>query len=174
MFLVAGIFMAKILVITGSSRLYGNSYMLAEAFIKGVHRANVHDVKIYNTLWRKMQNENEEDKDFSSLIKWADTLVIITPLHWFSFSPQIKMLLDKICTLVKENSLSNIKEVFLIGYGDTKYQEAFNGLIETYENIARYQNWKNKGCFVVPNVWKKGDVKKYKVLDTVENIGKEF
>ena len=160
MFLVAGIFMAKILVITGSSRLYGNSYMLAEAFIKGVHRANVHDVKIYNTLWRKMQNENEEDKDFSSLIKWADTLVIITPLHWFSFSPQIKMLLDKICTLVKENSLSNIREVFLIGYGDTKYQEAFNG--------------KNKGCFVVPNVWKKGDVKKYKVLDTVENIGKEF
>ena len=53
------------------------------------------------------------------------------------------MLLDKICTLVKENSLSNIREVFLIGYGDTKYQEAFNGLIETYENIARYQNWKN-------------------------------
>ena len=99
----------QILILTGSPRPNGNSFLLAEAFKKGAEEAG-HTVHRFDTAHVEIDgcracNQCYQhgkacvfDDDFNLLaphLEKADVLVLATPLYWFSFPAQLKAALDK-------------------------------------------------------------------------------
>ena len=52
--------------------------------------------------------------------------------------------------------------------------EDFAGIVRTYELIADYLNWKDRGKVLVPNVNLPGDIKGAPALEEARNLGKNI
>lgn len=162
----------KILVLTGSPRKNGNSDMLADAFIEGASEMG-HEVVKYDAGRKKINGCIACQKCFSKgtacvfkddfnelalLIEDADTLVITTPLYFYSFTAQIKAAIDKLYSFFIGKRPLKIKECLLIACGETDNLQDFEGLIKSYQITADFLEWKNRGELIVTNVNEKGDV----------------
>ncbi|TWH46753.1 flavodoxin family protein [Sporomusa sp. KB1] len=175
----------SILVVTGSPRVGGNSDLLADAFIKGAAKAghevvkceagrkNIMGCKACDTCYSKGKPCSFDD-DFNSiapLMEKADVIVFITPLYWFTFPTQLKALIDKTYSFIIGKKEQNIKESMLLVCGEEKDEAVFDGIITTYERIANYQKWTDRGQLIVPGVLNKGDVLSTNYLVLAEKMG---
>ena len=175
----------NILVLTGSPRIGGNSDLMADAFIKGANEAghevvkseigrkNIMGCKACDTCY-SMGKPCSFDDEFNSivpLIEKADTIVFITPLYWFSFPTQLKAVIDKIYSFIIGKKKLNIMESMLLVCGETDDESVFEGIISTYNQIASYQEWTNRGHLVVPGVLNKGDILATKYIALAEEMG---
>ena len=117
----------NILILTGSPRPNGNSFILADAFAKGAEAAG-HTVRRFDTAPAEIDgcracnqcfkhgNACVFDDDFNILaprLEEADVLVLATPLYWFSFPSQLKAALDKLYSLRVGKRSLNIRECVL-------------------------------------------------------------
>jgi len=177
--------MKKILVLTGSPRSGGNSDMMADAFIKGVRAAghevvkikadekNVRGCKACNTCYSK-DTACVFDDDFNEIaphIENADVIAMATPLYWYTFPAQLKAVIDKMYALYSGNKSINAKECVLMACAAEDDQEAFEGLIRSWNLIIKLLNWVEKGCLIVPGVNDAGDIEKTDALDKAEAMG---
>ena len=116
----------KILVLTGSPRNGGNSDLMADAFIKGARAAGHEVVKV------KTDEKNVRgckaccacyskgaacviDDDFNEIaphLENADVIAMVTPVYWYTFSAQLKAVIDRMYALCVGESLSAQKNVF--------------------------------------------------------------
>lgn len=177
----------NILVLTGSPRKYGNSDLLANAFIKGTqskgHNAikfetafkTIHGCKACNTCWSTGTACSFHDgfTELEPLLEKADVIIFASPLYWFGMSAQIKAVIDKFYSYVRptcKNQLK-IKESILLTCGAENEIEWFNGIIETYRGIVKYMNWQDRGALVVPGVYEKSDIEKTDALQRAEKLG---
>ncbi|MDH6305488.1 multimeric flavodoxin WrbA [Parabacteroides sp. PF5-5] len=162
----------RILVITGSPRKNGNSDLLAEAFIEGALQAG-HTVERFDSGRKKVRGCIACDKCFTRgtacavkddfdevapLIAQADTLVFSSPLYYFSFPAQIKGVIDRLYSFNSSPEPLKIKETVLLACGETSDLTDFEGMAKTYEKIASYLTWKDRGQLLVPGVYDKGDI----------------
>ena len=103
----------KLVVITGSPRKNGNSFAMADAFIKAA-QANGHIITRFDAAFKKVGGCHacetcyktgkacSFDDDFNELapsILEADGVVFITPVYWYSYPAQIKGVIDKLYSL---------------------------------------------------------------------------
>jgi multimeric flavodoxin WrbA len=175
----------NILVLTGSPRIGGNSDLLADAFIKGANKAghevvkceagkkNIMGCKACDTCYSKGKPCSFDD-DFNSiapLIEKADAIIFITPLYGFSFSTQLKAVIDKHYSFIIGEKKLNIKESMLLVCGGDDDESVFNGIISTYKQIACYQKWTDRGHLIVPGVLNKGDILSTEYLILAEKMG---
>ena len=124
----------NILVLTGSPRSNGNSFMLADAFIKGAEEAG-HRIQRFDAARKQIDgcracNQCFKhgkaclfDDDFNSLapiLEEADVLVLATPLYWFSFPTQLKAALDKFYAFMAGGRPLKIKECALLVSADQR------------------------------------------------------
>jgi multimeric flavodoxin WrbA len=181
--------MAKnILVLTGSPRVGGNSDAMADAFINGAKAAG-HQVNKFEAGIKQINGCKACDAcfskdtacvfndDFNTLaeyIEHADAVVFATPLYWFSFPSGIKAAIDKLYSFDKTGKEMNIKESMLLVCGATDDKSDFDGIIKSYELIAKYKEWKDLGHYIVKEVDKKGDILSSNVLNEIENLGRYF
>ncbi len=174
-----------ILVLTGSPRIGGNSDLLAEAFVKGATgaghevircdagRKNILGCKACDTCFSKGQPCSFDD-DFNgiaALMEKADSIVFVTPLYWFTFSAQLKAAIDKMYSFIIGEKALTIKESMLLVCGGEDDEAIFDGIIDTYKQIASYQNWTDRGQLLVPGVLNKGDILATKYLAAAEKMG---
>lgn len=177
----------KILILTGSPRSNGNSFMLADAFAEGAGAAG-HSVRRFDTARAEVDgcracNQCFKygkacvfDGDFNTLapmLEETDVLVFATPLYWFSFPAQLKAAIDKIYSLLVGKRPLKIRECVLLVTAETEEMEDFAGIVRTYELIADYLNWKDRGKVLVPNVNLPGDIKGAPALEEARNLGKK-
>lgn len=177
----------KVLVITGSPRAGGNSDMLAEAFIRGAeaagHNVSRIDAGREHVEGCKACNQCFSDKgacvfdvEFNALaplIQEADTVVISTPMYWFTFPAQLKAVMDKFYSfLIGKKPFMGEKECVLITCATAADEREFDGIVKTYEIIAEYLKWRDRGYLVVPGVKAKGDVAKTDALAKAEALGR--
>jgi multimeric flavodoxin WrbA len=175
----------NILVLTGSPRIEGNSDLLADAFIKGANNAghevvkcevgkkNIMGCKACDTCYSKGKPCSFDD-DFNSiapLMEKADVIVFITPLYWFTFPTQLKAVIDKMYSFIIGRKELKIKESMFLVCGEADDESAFQGIISTYQQIACYQKWIDRGHLVVPGVLNKGDILSTKALVLAEEMG---
>lgn len=175
----------SILVLTGSPRVRGNSDLLAEAFMKGATKAghevvtceagkkNIMGCKACDTCYSKGKPCSFDD-DFNSiapLMEKADVIVFITPLYWFTFSTQLKAAIDKMYSFIIGGRELKIKESMLLVCGEDDDESVFDGIINTYKQIACYQKWTDKGHLIVPGVLNKGDILSTEYLVVAEEMG---
>jgi multimeric flavodoxin WrbA len=177
----------KILVLTGSPRKNGNSDLMAEAFVKGAKAAG-HEVQSFsagrseikgctacNACATQKSCIHRDDFDkLAPMMLWADALVLATPMYWYSFPTQIKAALDKMYSFLAGGISIKIKETMLLCCAETEDSSEFAGILSSYEIIAKYLNWEDKGHLLVPNVNLVGDIRKTNALAKAEEMGKQF
>lgn len=176
----------KILVLTGSPRRGGNSDLLAEAFIRGAE-ASGHKITRFECGHKNIKPclacdacyskkgaciWGDDFNELAPLLECSDTIVLITPLYWFTFPAQIKSALDKMYALLIGGRKSSIQESMLLVCGECENSSDFEGITDTYQKIALYQQWKDSGILVAPGVLNKGDILKTKFLEKAEQMGR--
>lgn len=176
----------NILVLTGSPRQHGNSEMLADAFCQGARKAG-HEVMRFSAAvdavkpcvacdacWSKGEACVFADgfRKLSPLLEKTDTLVLTSPLYWYTFTAQIKSAIDKMYAYASANSQRKlgIREAVLLMCAEEGNEECFLGAVESYKRIAGLMEWENRGILTAPGVRNKGDIANHPALKQAEAL----
>ena len=181
--------MAKnILVLTGSPRKGGNTDKLADAFTAGARQAG-HLVTRYATADKDIKGCSDckacqanagvcvISDDFSTLaplVEQADLVAFVTPLYWFSFPAQLKAAIDRCYSLLLGNRPLKDKECVLIASCGDEDETAFAGMIKSYQLIAGFLKWRDRGMVLVPGLHDKDAVLSTEGLEKAEMLGKSL
>ena len=180
----------KILVLTGSARDGGNSDKMADAFIEGVLSAG-HEVTKYKAATKDLKgciscytcySEGDDkacshDDVFNELAPFyqdSDVVVFVTPSFWYTYPAQIKAAIDKYFSLMIGKKPQKIKECLLLVCGAGKEDFKYEGIIKSYELMARDRKWKDLGSYFVPDVTNVGDILKTDHLVKIKNLGEKI
>ncbi len=177
----------NILLLTGSPRKNGNSDLLAQNFIKGAeaagHKVTLFDAAHKNVMGCKACNKcfsqgkacvfDDDFNEFAKLFAETDMLVFVTPLYWYSFTAQIKAVIDKSFSFIVGEQHIKAKESMLISCGGTEDKKDFEGLAKVYEKIISFHGLTDKGRLFVTGTAKPGDVKEREELVQAEELGKK-
>lgn len=175
----------NILVLTGSPRKGGNSEKLADAFIAGARKVG-HSVVKYTAADKKIKgcidcqtcfqkgsacSVPDDFKDLAPLIEQADMIVFATPLYCFSFPMQLKAAIDKLYSYFISKTPLKIKECALLVTGGAPDESKFRGIVASYQLIAEFENWQDRGVIIVPGLHDKEDILKTDGLKRAEALG---
>jgi len=147
--------MKKILVVLGSPRKQGNSATLAQSVVAGAEAegADVESVYLHGMDIKPCNacdvcregdetdcNINDDMVKLYPKLRQADSVVIASPIYWFTFSAQTKLFMDRCYALEGPhgNVLQGKKIGIILTYGDSDpfnsgavnairiFQDAFN------------------------------------------------
>ena len=178
----------NVLVITGSPRKGGNTDLLAQAFAKGAEAAG-HEVTIFNAAadpvqpcracdgcWSKGAACVFEDgfTRLAPLMLKADAIALCGPVYWFSFSAQLKSVIDKIYSLSGESSPQKLKgTMYLLMCAGEPTVEIFDLAKQEFDNTVSFLGLVNGGYVLAPGVYEKGDINNTDALDRAEKLGRQ-
>lgn len=154
----------KIVVLTGSPHKPGTSEILADYFIKGAKEVG-HDVSRFDAGHSKVEflqvdehlngiiPQDELDTFFPNILD-ADLLVFVSPLYYYSFTAQLKAVIDR---FYPYNHYLKDKDVMLLatGYGS---KADFQALVHYYESLSDYMRWHDKGQLLLNGTYLPSDV----------------
>lgn len=176
----------KIVVLTGSPRRNGNTNHLAGQFIKGAEEAG-HKVYRFDCAQRKvnsciacnrcgMNGQCIFNDDFNELrphLVGADMVVFVTPMYYFGFSSQLKIVIDRFYALNGHIKGSNKQSALLMAYADTASEEA-EPMLSHYHTLLRYMGWKDSGIVVAEGMWPAGAVNDTKYSCMAYELGRKL
>lgn len=179
----------NILVLTGSPRKDGNSEKLADAFILGANEVG-HDVtkirtanlKIHGCLDCKQCFSHDApcciDDDFNARIapelEKADVLVLVTPLYWFTYTAQLKLVLDKMYAYMRKKDALNIKQAILLVCGGGTNEEFYTGIEKSFDFMCKFMKCENSGVVIADGLHKKDSILSSQQLVKAKNLGREI
>lgn len=163
--------MSRIVILVGSLRKGGNTELLAGAFaeVAGLHNkvevVSVADYSIHPCTGcnRCFSNEDHacvQDDDMALIyekLRKADTLVVASPVYFYGISAQLKALVDRLHTPMR-NAFS-IRRLGLILVGAATLPDLFDPIVMQYRMICRFFNLESIGTVLVSGAREKGDVK---------------
>ncbi len=181
----------NILVMTGSPRRHGNSDRMADAFICGAKESGhclekyeaaftkISGCRACDTCWNKdvpCSFSDDFNEKFILLLKQADMLVICAPLYFYALPSSIQATLEKMYSLLRENSPIKIKvseAALLMCAGETE-PEVFHGAVATYQQLCRGMGWSERGMVLAPGVLERGAIEHTVYLKQAENLGRNL
>ena len=147
----------KVLVLCGSPHKNGTTNALADAFIEGVgsehtvEKVHVAKMKITPCLgcnYCKNNNDTcvhkDDMVDLAEQILAANVLVFVSPLYYFSFTAQLKAVIDRFY-MVNKKLIAQKKKCILLSAGADKDDWAMDGIRATYATMLRYLGWTSLG-----------------------------
>ena len=157
-------------MLVGSPRKNGNTELLARAFAEGagkrheVELISVADYDIHpcigcNTCYtREGHRCFREDGmlDICEKLKQAEVLVIASPVYFYGISAQLKALVDRLHTPMRNEF--PIRKLGLILAGAAEIPDLFHPIVLQYRMILRFFRLEDAGMVLVPGVKEKGDV----------------
>ena len=163
--------MSRILILTGSPRKNGNTDRLAASFAEGAREK--HDVEIVsvtdyqinpcigcNSCYAREGNrcvqEDDMQKIYDKLGK-ADIVVIASPVYFYGISAQLKTVVDRLHTPMR-NSFP-IKKLGLILVGAAQLKEMFDAVICQYRLILNFFGLEDIGMVLAGGAKDRGTVK---------------
>lgn len=178
--------MSKIIVLVGSMRKGGNTDLLAQAFAKGAGENNeveiisVADYKVNpcigcNSCFTREGNNCFQDDDMKIIyekLKFADMLVIASPVYFYGISAQLKAIIDRLHTPMR-NSF-HIKKLALLLVGAASLSELFDSIKMQYQLVLNYFKLEDAGMVLVRGVNNIGDIKNTDALSEAYNLGKSI
>lgn len=176
----------KIVVLTGSPRMDGNTNYLAEQFIKGAEE-NGHSVFRFDCARHKISgcmacNRCGMDgdcvlKDDFAIVRPhlidADMVVFATPMYYFGFSAQLKSVIDRFYAINGRIKGAPKKTAFLMAYADTDSKEA-QPMLSHYRALTDYLGWEDVGTVVAPGMWPAGAVRNTRYGEEAYRLGKSL
>lgn len=178
--------MSKIIVFVGSMRKGGNTDLLAQAFAKGAGESNeveiisVADYKVNpcigcNSCFTRDGNNCCQDDDMKIIydkLKCADMLVIASPVYFYGISAQLKAIIDRLHTPMR-NSF-HIKKLALLLVGASSLPELFDSIKTQYQLVLSYFKLEDAGMVLVRGANNIGDIKNTDALSEACNLGKSI
>ena len=174
----------KVLILSGSPRIGGNSDILCDEFMKGalstgndVEKINVSKCKIdYCKGCYYCQKHNGEcaiKDDMAEILQKmieADVLVLASPVYFYSIDAQLKALIDR--TVARWTEVKN-KEFYYIA----TCADGASGLDRTIECFRDYADCVNgaKECGIIygHSVYEKGEIKDKPAMQEAYEMGKK-
>ena len=162
--------MSRIIVLVGSVRKGGNTDLLAQAFAEsaGKHHEvellsvadyDVHPCVGCNSCYTSEGHRCFQDDDMQRIyekLKQADVLVIASPVYFYGISAQLKAVIDRLHTPMRNDF--PIRKLGLILVGAADLPDLFDPIILQYRMLLRFFNLEDIGTVLVPGVKDKGDV----------------
>lgn len=162
--------MCRIIVLVGSPRKGGNTELLADAFAEGagqrheVELVSVADFRIHPCLGCNRCYSNEghhcvQQDDMASIYEkfmGADTVVIASPVYFYGISAQLKALVDRLHTPMRNEF--KIRRLGLILVGAATLPDLFDPILLQYRMILRFFRLEDIGTVLVEGAKEKGNV----------------
>ena len=164
--------MSRILVLSGSPRKNGNTDRLAASFAKGaaemnhvVETVSVSDYTVNactgcNSCFTREGNQCFQTDDMPRIYRKfseADVVIIASPVYFYGISAQLKALVDRLHTPMR-NSF-HVKKLGLILVGAATLPELFDSIIMQYRLILNFFHLEDAGMVLIRGAREKGDVK---------------
>ena len=175
--------MSRIIVLTGSMRKGGNTDLLAQAFVRGACKK--HDVEIIsvadykvnpcigcNSCFDRENHECFQNDDMTKIydkLKTADVLVIASPVYFYGISAQLKAVIDRLHTPMRNDF--HIKKMALLLVGAATLPELFDSIILQYQLVLKFFNLEDEGMVLVRGVRDKGDIEGNEALKEAYDLG---
>lgn len=162
----------KIVVITGSPRRKGNSFVMTDAFVKAAE-AKGNSVTRFDAAFMKIGGCHacmtcfktgkacSFDDDFNQIaeaVLKADAVVYTMPVYWYSIPSQIKGVIDRIFSLVVGGKDISGKKCALITCCEESDMTVMDGVRIPLERSAKLLKWQMVGEVLVPGVLNEGAV----------------
>ncbi len=180
--------MKRTVVLLGSPRRAGNSETLAEAFLNGagerageVFRFHLSEMRISGCLdcrrcWsagRPCVLEDPMNEIYNALGK-SDLIVFVSPLYWYTWSGQIKPVLDRFLPFSSEKPLFDLKgkKAILVSTAGDPDSSCFDGLRFSYRTSCKLLGLENHSEILAHGIYKRNEINGSEWIRQAENIGK--
>lgn len=175
-------------VLLGSPRRAGNSETLAEAFLEGagdrsgeVFRFRLAEMPVSGCLdcrgcWtggKPCVLEDHMQPVYEALRK-SDLILFVSPLYWYTWSGQIKPVLDRFLPFAAEKPLFDLKgkkAVLLSTAGDSD-PSCFDGLRFSFRTSCKLLGLENHSEILAHDVYKRGDIEGTDWLKRAGDVGR--
>lgn len=175
--------MGKVLILTGSMRKGGNTDLLAQAFAEGAEKNNeveiisVADYKVNpcigcNSCFTREKNECFQNDDMPVIyekLREADTVVIASPVYFYGISAQLKAVIDRLHTPMRDEF--HIKRLALLLVGAASLPELFDAIKLQYQLVLNFFHLEDAGMVLVRGAKDRGDVKNGDGLKRAYELG---
>lgn len=175
--------MSKVVVLVGSMRKGGNTDLLAQAFVEGASKNNVVEVVSVadyninpcigcNSCFEREGNKCFQNDDMPKVyekLREADMVVIASPVYFYGISAQLKAIVDRLHTPMRNEF--QIKKLALILVGAASLPELFDAIQLQYQLILNFFQLENAGMVLVEGAKDKGDVKNGDGLKEAYELG---
>lgn len=176
--------MSKIIVLNGSPRVGGNIDLLTREFLKGAIENNeveiisVTDYKVNpcigcNSCFKREGNrcfQNDDMEKIYDKLKSADVLVIASPVYFYGLSSQLKAVIDRLHTPMRNSFY--IKKLAIILAGAAQLPALFDSVITQYNLVLDFFHLEDLGKVLVRGVKDKGDIIGNPALEQAYELGK--
>ena len=175
--------MSKIVVLVGSMRKGGNTDLLAQAFTEGASKNN--DVEIVsvadytvnpcigcNSCFTRKENSCFQNDDMSVIyekLSTADIVVIASPVYFYGISAQLKAIIDRLHTPMRNKF--KIKKLALLLVGAASLPNLFDSIKLQYQLVLDYFHLEDVGMVLVRGVKEKGDIEGNDALNEAYELG---
>lgn len=175
--------MSRIIVLAGSARKDGNTGMLARAFAEGAGRRHQVEVvsvadyriqpclgcnKCYTSEGHRCVQRDDMAAVYEKLTE-ADTLVIASPVYFYGISAQLKALVDRLHTPMRNEF--GIRRLGLILAGAATLPDLFDPILLQYRMILRFFQLEDIGTVLVSGTKDRGDVLKGDGIQRAYELG---
>ncbi|GFI60949.1 putative NAD(P)H-dependent FMN-containing oxidoreductase YwqN [Clostridiales bacterium] len=175
--------MCKIVVLVGSMRKGGNTDLLVQAFADGASKNNivetvsVADYKINACIGCNFCFTSENNKCFQNddmpavydKLRVADMVVIASPVYFYGISAQLKAIIDRLHTPMRNTF--QIKKTALILVGAATLTELFDAIKLQYQLVLNFFHLEDVGMVLVKGCKDKGDVRASEALKEAYEFG---
>lgn len=180
--------MSKILIVVGSGDRNGNTDQLCEAFMKGALDAGneVEKVNLSGSIegcmgcgaCQKNGNHcviNDKMQSIYPMFDKADTVVLASPLYFWSISGRLKSFIDRLYAASTEDKYKHKNTVLLMTSGSKGFY-AFQQAVSFYNFFTSALGWTDKGMVLARGC--KGEIGKKSIdneyLESAYNLGKSI
>lgn len=178
--------MANIVVLIGSKRKNGNTDQLAQAFVKGASEHNnvrvfsVANETIYpcigcDTCFAREGNrcfqKDDMQKIYDALLK-ADMLVCASPVYMCGVSSQLKAILDRLHTPMRDRF--PLKKTALLLAGGSEQDATFAPILAQYKQLTSFFQLEDCGYVFAGGVREKGAIAGHAALDKAYRLGQSI
>lgn len=175
--------MSKIVILIGSMRKGGNTQLLAQAFAEGARKRNdveiisVADYKVNpcigcNSCFTRENNRCFQEDDMVQIydkLKTADIVVIASPVYFYSISAQLKAIIDRLHTPMRNEF--QIKKLGLLLVGAATLPNLFDAIKVQYQLVLDFFHLEDIGMVLVRGVKEKGDIVGNAALKEAYDLG---
>ena len=175
--------MSHIVVFAGSVRKGGNTDLLVQAFAAGAEQNNTVDIVSVadyhvnpcigcNSCFEREGHKCFQPDDMPEIyekLKKAEILVIASPVYFYGLSAQLKAVIDRLHSPVRNDF--PIKKLALILVGADVLPELFDAIKLQYQLVLNYFKLRDAGMVLVRGAEDKGDVKNTGGLEQAYELG---
>jgi multimeric flavodoxin WrbA len=173
----------KVLILSSTPRKNGNSSILSDQFAEGAREAGhsvekvdlrehtIHPCTGCGACARTHTCAQKDDMEplLTSMVQ-ADTIVLATPVYFYTMCAQMKAAIDR--TVPRYTEISNKEFYFIVAAADGN-RKAMERTLEGFRGFTSCLNGaREKGVVLGVGAWEAGAIRKTRAMDEAFKMGK--